>query len=96
MTEDIKKLYKKIAKRNKGQVAYPFNEIIDEIGIDNIILLSEHFGGSSIYIPKIRYLFKTQIDEAIKNEFDGGNYVELAEKYGLCEKSIRNIIADKQ
>ena len=31
----------------------------------------------------------------INKEFNGGNYRELALKYGLCERTIRNITNKK-
>lgn len=93
--ENLKNVYERLVYESPDMLAYPFNEIIDEIGFEGIYLLSEKFGGSTVYVPKFRKIFKEQIDNAIRNEFDGNNYVKLALKYKLCERSIRNIINKK-
>lgn len=65
------------------------------IGMEAFRNLVRAFNGTSIYIPKIESLEKTVRDELIKEEFDGGNYKELALKYGLTETWIRNIVLEK-
>lgn len=65
------------------------------IGMDAFRSLVRAFNGTSIYIPKIESLEKTVRDQLIKEEFDGGNYRELALKYGLTETWIRNIVLEK-
>lgn len=65
------------------------------IGLDGFKNLVRAFNGTSIYVPKIESLEKAVRDELIKEEFDGGNYRELALKYGLTETWIRNIVLDK-
>ena len=49
------------------------------IGLEAFKSLVRAFNGTSIYIPKIESLEKAVRDEMIKEEFDGGNYRELAE-----------------
>lgn len=65
------------------------------IGMDEFRSLVRAFNGTSIYIPKIESMEKTVRDRRIKAEFDGGNYRELALKYGLTETWIRNIVVEK-
>ncbi len=65
------------------------------IGMEAFKVLVRNFNGTSIYIPKIESLEKAIRDELIKEEFNGGNYKELALKYGLTETWIRNIVFDK-
>lgn len=65
------------------------------IGLEAFKNLVRAFNGTSIYIPKIESLEKTVRDELITEEFDGGNYKELALRYGLTETWIRNIVSDK-
>ena len=55
------------------------------IGLDGLKNLVRAYNGTSIYVPKIESLEKAVRDEYIKEEFDGGNYRELALKYGLTE-----------
>lgn len=65
------------------------------IGMDAFRSLVRAFSGTSIYIPKIESLEKVIRDSRIREEFNGGNYRELALKYGLTETWIRNIVFDK-
>lgn len=65
------------------------------IGLDGLKNLVRAYNGTSIYVPKIESLEKAVRDEYIKEEFDGGNYRELALKYGLTETWIRNIVLEK-
>ncbi|WP_027625541.1 Mor transcription activator family protein [Clostridium lundense] len=61
------------------------------IGIDNLCKIAEKLGGTTIYIPKYDTLFKTIRNEKIKKEFNGYNYQDLAIKYNICERTVRNI-----
>lgn len=70
-------------------------KIASLIGMEGFRKLVRAFNGTSIYIPKIESLEKTVRDGRIKEEFDGGNYRELALKYGLTETWIRNIVVEK-
>lgn len=65
------------------------------VGLEGFKNLVKAFNGTSIYIPKIESIEKAVRDEMIREEFDGGNYKELALKYGLTETWIRNIVLDK-
>lgn len=65
------------------------------VGLEGFKNLVKAFNGTSIYIPKVESIEKAVRDEMIREEFDGGNYKELALKYGLTETWIRNIVLDK-
>ena len=47
------------------------------IGIDNLLRLSDTYGGTSIYIPQRRELLKNRTYNAIYREFDGSNVDQL-------------------
>lgn len=70
-------------------------EIAEVIGIENMVKLSEVFGGSSIYIPQKRELLKNRIYKAISEEFDGGNIKKLAAKYQVSEATIYKIVKEQ-
>ena len=46
-------------------------EYAEVIGVDNLLRLSDNFGGTSIYIPQRRELEKNRIYRRIYQEFDG-------------------------
>jgi Mor family transcriptional regulator len=76
----------------KEMIPETYYAIADSIGIKNLIILSQTFGGSMLYIPKYDSLTKSIRDAKIKKEFNGVNYRDLALKYNLSESTIRNII----
>lgn len=70
-------------------------KIADLIGKDNFKKLMEEYGGTYFYIPKTDKIERMERNEQIKAEFDGYNFRELAQKYGLTEVTIRSILSDK-
>lgn len=50
------------------------------------------FGGGNVYFTKDHHRKLSQRDTDIFDAFDGGNFAELAFKYGLSEMRIRQII----
>lgn len=69
--------------------------VADAIGVDGLIKLCEHFGGSSIYIPQKKELLKNKIYSMIYREYDGGNIKQLAVKYGVSEATVYNIVRER-
>lgn len=49
-------------------------------------------GGSYMYIPKMEVVSRTVRDSMIRQEFNGYNYKQLAQRYGLSEVWIRKIV----
>lgn len=70
-------------------------EYAEVIGLDNLIKLTDTFGGTSIYIPQKRELMKNKVYAAIYKEFDGSNLPELTQKYGVSKSTVYKIVQDK-
>jgi len=73
----------------------PYTEIAEVIGVENTLKLVKILGGSERYFPKLDGLLKEKRDEAIREDFNGYNYRELARKYGLSERQIREICSSE-
>ncbi len=69
-------------------------ELAEAIGIDTYIKLVKTFGGCSIYVGKEDKINSIIRDKNIKAEFNGYNYKDLAKKYRLSERRIRDILGD--
>lgn len=69
-----------------------YKDLADEIGLESLIKLSSILGGSNVYIPKLETLLRPARDKAIKKEHNGYNTIELAKKYNLSERTIREIV----
>lgn len=69
-----------------------YREMAEIIGIENLLALSERFGGSQFYIPQKDKLLKNTTYKIIINEFDGTNIKKLSRKYGVSESTIYRIV----
>ena len=63
-----------------------------ELGIDNIKALFKEFGGTSVYFPTEKMIYKEARDREIISQYNGFNHKELATKYNMSESYIRAII----
>lgn len=69
-----------------------YQDIARLYGMEMALGFSNHFGGLSVYFPKIENLLRKKRDENICKDFDGSNYRELARKYKLSDIHIREIV----
>lgn len=69
-------------------------DFAETLGMENLIKLSEHFGGTSIYVPQKRELVKQRVYGMIRSEYDGTNIKELAGKYDVSESTVYNVVRD--
>lgn len=70
-------------------------EIAEAVGVEGLVKLSEHFGGSSIYIPQKKELLKNKIYGMIYREYDGDNIKRLAAEYSVSESTVYNIVRER-
>lgn len=73
-----------------------YKQIAEAIGTDNFYKLAEVVGGTTIYIPKPDSLTRPVRDARIKEEFNGYNHLELARKYGVTERWVRQLCGPGQ
>ena len=69
-----------------------FENIAMRVGIDITKVLFEEFGGTSVYFPTEKMIYKEARDREIIEEFNGFNVKELASKYRMSESYVRSII----
>lgn len=71
-----------------------YKEIAEAIGISNFYKLTEVVGGATVYIPKPESITRPVRDARIKAEFNGYNHPELAKKYNVTERWVRQLCGD--
>ena len=71
-----------------------YRQIAEEIGIENFYRLTKLVGGESIYIIKPDSFVRPDRDIRIKAEFNGYNHTELAKKYGVTERWVRQLCGE--
>ena len=69
-----------------------FENIAMRLGIEKAKWLFEEFGGTSVYFPTEKMIYKDARDREIISQFNGFNHKELAVKYDMSESYIRAII----
>ena len=72
-----------------------YRPVVDIIGIEKFIELSNYAKGDELYFPKVENIIAPARNRRIKKEWDGYNSKELAEKYNLTLKQIGNILKDE-
>lgn len=77
-----------------GDLQEQHKEFAEVLGMENLIRLSEHFGGTSIYVPQRRELVKQRVYGMIRREYDGTNIKELASRYEVSESTVYNVVRD--
>lgn len=71
-------------------------ELAETIGLEAFARLVERYGGTDkLYIPGAKTLTRPVRNELIRAEFDGGNYLQLARKWDLTERNVREIVKAK-
>ncbi|MEG2789015.1 MAG: Mor transcription activator family protein [Romboutsia sp.] len=73
-----------------------FENIANRLGIDKAKWLFEEFGGTSVYFPTEKMIYKESRDREILSQFNGFNIKELASKYNMSESYVRAIIRHKK
>lgn len=68
-----------------------YQDIAEEIGIENTLAIYKMFRGTQISFPN-RLFSKEYTHEAIVNEYNGKNVPQLARKYNYSERSIWRIL----
>lgn len=74
----------------------PYQTLVRLVGMEATMAIAEEFGGLSLYFPKLDRLSARLRDERIRAEYkDGYTIQELARRYGLSDRRIREIISEE-
>lgn len=68
-----------------------YKDIADEMGLKNTLIIFKLFHGTQISFPN-RLFSKEYTHQAIRNEYNGKNVPQLAQKYNYSERSIWRIL----
>lgn len=78
-----------------GDLQEQHRDIAESIGMDVFLDLVRNFGGSAIYIPQMREVTRMRVYRKISEEFDGTNIKALANKYGVSESTVYNVVREQ-
>lgn len=79
-----------------NHIAEAYQEFAEAVGIKNFLVLCKQYGGTSVYLPKLDTITRPARDELICKEYNRVNCRELAQKYGLSQSQIRNIVSTEE
>jgi len=72
-----------------------YGELRDVIGDDATVAIATYLGGTYQYFPKLESLTMGARDNGIRALFNAGDdKAMLAERYGLTERRIRQILSE--
>ena len=84
-----------IAETALEDISDSYRPVVEIIGIEKFIELSDYAKGDELYFPKTENIIAPARNRRIKKEWNGYNIKELAEKYNLTIKQIGNILKDE-
>lgn len=84
-----------IGETTIDDIADSYRPVVDIIGIEKFIELGEYAKGDELYFPKLENIIAPARNRRIREEWNGYNSKELAEKYNLTVKQIGNILKDE-
>jgi len=90
--KEIIEFYKK--EGNIEKLPELLRQIVNSLGIETALKVLEILAGEKVYFPKLDSVLNSIRDMMIKQEFEGSNYKELALKYNLSTRKIREIIKE--
>jgi Mor family transcriptional regulator len=71
-----------------------FQQLAYTIGLSPLLSLVDQYGGADVYIPKRDKLLQMTRDRMLKREFNGRNIEELAHRYDLTVRRVKDILKD--
>lgn len=88
-------MVKNAVRLHRELVMPPYNEIVNMDGLDALFELGREFGGTSVYVPKLRTIFSQCIEKEILRLYNGRNIHELAHSFDYSERHIRKLIQQR-
>lgn len=70
--------------------------LIKAVGLAPAKKLVEIFGGDMFYFPKVESVIRTARNRRIYKEFTGFNHKELATRYNLTTRYVRNVVKEQR
>ena len=75
-------------------IADAYKPLVEMIGLENVLKLTQYFTGDKMYITKAERLLAPARNRRIRREYNGYNTKELAQYYELTTNQILQIVRD--
>ena len=87
-----KQQLKAIAEKYREHMREPARTLFDLLGFERLCELAELYGGGSLYIQKRASMFTECMQQSLADEYDGSNLRDLSAKYGVCTRTVYNLV----
>jgi Mor family transcriptional regulator len=77
-----------------SELPEPYHEMSMAIGIQHTLEIAKLYQGTGMYLPRLDKTLNKIRDKKMRGEFNGTNYKELAIKYGITERWVREILSN--
>ena len=81
---------------NNIPLGYPYDTMLELVGIENTVKIINEFGGSQVSFSMMKNVTVGYIRGKIIQEFTGYNYMELAKKYDVSNSYVRKVIYESK
>ena len=82
------------AETTLDDISESYRPLVEMIGLENVLKLSQYFMGDKMYIPKVERILSPARNRRIRREYNGYNTKELAQDYDLTTNQILQIVRD--
>jgi Mor family transcriptional regulator len=86
-------LEKSVVLKFQDHMQTPGKDFLDIMGYEGLCAFADTYGGSTIYVPLKRSIIRPCVFQAVREEYNGVNAVELVRKYAVPMSTIRKIVA---
>jgi len=69
-----------------------YRELVGIVGLETAMRLARYLGGTHQYFPKFERITLGERNRRIRAEFDGRNQRELAKRYGIGTRQVREVL----
>lgn len=76
---------------NEKGVADIYNQLLELIGEENMLIVFQTFRGQQVTFPKRLYKTEYVIDE-VRKRYDGSNLKELAREFDYTDRHLRKLM----
>jgi Mor family transcriptional regulator len=87
-------ILRQAAAKFPGKILAPFDELYKRHGFDAVQDVVHFLGGFTLYIPKMRAIFRAPVEACAKYDWLYNNLTvaDLTKKYGFNEKYWRHVM----
>ena len=86
------KLIKEAALRFQKHILQPFDEMIKLDTFDSICFFLNEYGGSNVYIPKLKTVFGDCLEMEAARRYNGSNYREIVRLFDFSDRTLQRLI----